>query len=77
MILLISKIWLIRKSSGKMNKIYLGIDGKIELLLISVNVDKIKKDLNNWIKIMNGRKKIVIYISFDASKSKFTIWINK
>ena len=60
-----------------MNKIYLGIDGKIELLLISVNVDKIKKDLNNWIKIMNGRKKIVIYISFDASKSKFIIWINK
>ena len=41
-----------------MNKIYLGIDGKIELLLISVNVDKIKKDLNNWIKIMNGRKKL-------------------
>ena len=60
-----------------MNKIYLGIDGKIELLLISVNVDKIKKDLNNWIKIMNGPKKIVIYISFDASKVNSPFSINK
>ena len=60
-----------------MNKIYLGIDEKIELLLISMNTDKIKKDLENWIKLMNGPKKIVIYISFDAFKSKFIILINK
>ena len=60
-----------------MNKIYLGIGGKIELLLIKVNVDKIKKDFNNWIKIMSGPKNIVIYIFFDASKVYSPFSINK